>query len=178
MISAYSEPQRFYHKKNHLIQLFQELDSCDSVSNEILWAAWYHDVIYQPGAKNNEQKSTETATISLVNLGVNKININKIIALILATKNHQGEAADDDTRIFLDADMSILGSEEGAYLEYCDAVRKEHSAVPGFLFKRGRAKFLNSVLVQENIFCSPFFKDKYEEIARKNIKCELHRFNS
>lgn len=94
---------------------------------------------------------------------------------MFATKSHQSQTDDIDTQHFLDADMAILGSDNEVYLANCVAVKQEHSSIPVFLFNRGRRKFLSSVLEQESIFLSPYFKNKCEQIARTNIQNELSK---
>ena len=177
IVSAYSESHRFYHTLNHLSQLFEELDLCESVTNEMLWAVWYHDIVYKPGAKSNEKKSAKKAEESMRKLGAPQSSIDKVVTLIMATETHQSQYDDIDTQLFLDADMAILGSDEEVYLEYCVAVKQEHSSIPRFLFNRGRRKFLSTVLKHKSIFLSPYFIDKYEQLARTNIQNELSKLS-
>jgi predicted metal-dependent HD superfamily phosphohydrolase len=183
ILTAYSEPHRHYHNLNHLNHMFQELDtyeadsreidSASRVTNEMLWAVWYHDIVYKPGASSNEKKSAIKAKESMLQLNIQQSSIDKVVALIMATKNHQTNTGDISTQVFLDADMAILGSDEDYYLKYRDSVRREHANIPDFLFNRGRKKFLSQTLKQSRIFMSSFFYDKYEQIARKNIDNEL-----
>ncbi len=173
IISAYIQPHRSYHNLNHLNHLFQELDSCGSISNEMQWAVWYHDYVYKPGSKTNEKRSAKKAELIMFKLGIPQSNIDKVISLIMATENHQFSVNDSDIQFFLDADMAILGSDRLTYLEYCKAIRQEYSTIPDFLFNRGRKKFLSNILKQRSIFLSSFFRDKYEQDARINIIIEL-----
>ena len=178
ILTAYSESQRHYHNLNHLNHMFQELDayevgSSEAATNEMLWAVWYHDIVYKPGASTNEKKSAIKAKESMYQLGIQQSTIDKVSELIMATENHQTNTGDIDTQVFLDADMAILGSDESSYLKYCESVRQEHSSIPDFLFNRGRKKFLSSVLEQGTIFMSSFFNNKYEKTARRNIETEL-----
>ncbi len=182
ILSAYSEPHRHYHNLNHLNHMFQELesyetDSSEVVTNEMLWAVWYHDIIYKPGAITNEKKSAIKAKESMRSFNIQQSSIDKVIELIMATEHHQTDSDDINTQIFLDADMAILGSDETSYSKYCKVVRKEHSGIPDFLFNRGRKKFLSSTLKQESIFLSSFFYRKYELTARRNIELELSDLN-
>lgn len=183
IVSSYSEPHRHYHNLNHLNHMFHELESCEAdsrniITNEMLWAVWYHDIVYKSGAKNNEKRSAIKAEESMRKLGIQQSNIDKVVSLILATENHQIKTDDIEAILFLDADMAILGSETEGYSEYCRAVRKEHSNIPNFLFKRGRKKFLVTVLKQGSIFVNSYFKNKYERIARENMQSELFFFNN
>ena len=179
---TYSEPHRYYHNLNHLNQIFQELDiyetgNCNVVTNEMLWAVWYHDIVYKPGVITNEKKSAIKAKKSMCQLDIQQPSIDKVIELIMATETHQCETRKSDIQIFLDADMAILGSDETSYSKYCEAVRKEHSGIPEFLYHRGRKKFLSTVLKKDSIFLNSFFYSKYEQVARKNIEKELSYLN-
>jgi predicted metal-dependent HD superfamily phosphohydrolase len=183
ILSAHSEPHRHYHNLNHLNHMFQELDSyetdsCENgssnkVTNEMLWAVWYHDFIYKPGAKTNEKRSAKKASDSMLRLNIQQSNINTVVSLILATEKHQANSLDRQACIFLDVDMAILGSDVKTYTNYCESIRKEHASIPDFLFNRGRRKFLSQTLKQGPIFISPYFHGRYERTARKNIEKEL-----
>lgn len=172
LLAAYSEPHRHYHTLEHIQHLFEELDNCENVSDEMLWAVWYHDIVYQPGAKNNEKRSADIADAELRDFGLSSLRIDKTKSLIIATQTHQSNE-DIETQLFLDADMAILGSEPTTYFNYREAIRKEHANIPRLLFNRGRRKFLKSILKQKTIFLTPHFKNKYEENARSNIEHEL-----
>lgn len=187
ILAAYSEPHRHYHNLSHLNHMFQELetyevDSCEvgpasRVTNEMLWAVWYHDFIYKPGASSNEKKSAIKAKESMRKLKIQQASIDKVIELIITTENHQSNSDCINTQLFLDADMAVLGTDQANYLRYCEAIRQEHSGIPDFLFNRGRKQFLISVLKQETIFVSSYFGEKYELKARTNIEAELSQLN-
>lgn len=93
--------------------------------------------------------------------------------LIMTTQNHQADLGDVELKLFLDADMAILGSSSERYQEYCQQIRKEHANIPGFLFSQGRSQFLKLTIKQEQIFLSDYFREQYELNARKNIEREL-----
>jgi len=73
--------------------------------------------------------------------------------------------------------MSNRGSDDNVYLNYCIAVKQEHSSIPKFLFIKGRRKFFSTVMEQKFIFLSPYFKEKYEQAARVNISKDLTLHN-
>jgi predicted metal-dependent HD superfamily phosphohydrolase len=80
-------------------------------------------------------------------------------------------SADNDTNIFNDADMSILGLDRETYTNYVKNIRLEYRHIPNF--DTGRKKVLNYFLKMENIFKTLFFRNLYEESARKNIEWEI-----
>lgn len=171
----YSEKERYYHNLHHLENMFTELEAIkDKISNfsSISFSVFYHDVIYDASSKHNEEKSAEFAAMRLQNLNAGHEIIKVVKAQIIATKTHQ-LSDDSDTNYLLDADLSILGKDTETYRSYIQNIRKEYFIYPDLLYKPGRKKVLRHFLELEHIFKTEYFKDKYEMIARDNIKFEL-----
>ncbi|MGD1319684.1 HD domain-containing protein [Chryseobacterium sp. 2R14A] len=171
----YSEKSRHYHNLRHLENMFEEVESVKvqiKNFNNATFSIFYHDIIYDASSKSNEEKSAEFSKKRLEDLNIAKDDIQKVYAQILATKSHQ-KSDGQDTNFLLDADLSILGKDNKAYLEYTKQIRKEYSIYPDFLYKPGRKKVLEYFLELESIFKTDFFKAKYEVQARKNIEVEL-----
>lgn len=172
---SYSGRNRHYHNLDHLSRMLTHLESCrhlvDNWEN-ILFALFYHDIVYQPAAKDNEEKSAVEAEKSLAALGVPADRIERITHLILATKSHK-VSTDHDVNLFTDADLAILGSSEAEYEQYRAAVRKEYSIYPGVLYNTGRGKVLQHFLDMQSIFKTDFFRSRLEAQARENIRREL-----
>ena len=70
----------------------------------------------------------------------------------------------------LDIDLAILGQEQDIFKEYEDNIRKEYIYVPKEIFNPKRSEILQSFLDRKSIYLTDYFKDKYEEIARDNLK--------
>lgn len=176
---AYSE-DRFYHNLSHLSFMIDRLEQCKSnVENYdvVLFAVFYHDIVYKAQKKDNEKRSAMFAEKRMLELGVDPEAIKKCYDHIIATKLH--EATDEmDCQYFLDADMAILGSSKEEYREYTYGVRKEYSVFPDILYNPGRKKVLHHFLEMSSIYQTDFFKDNYEKQARLNIEWELTSFTS
>ncbi|MCD0477595.1 hypothetical protein LPB90_03970 [Chryseobacterium sp. LC2016-29] len=171
----YSGKSRHYHNLQHLESLFEEIEHVkDKIKNFniISFSIFYHDVIYDATSKLNEEKSADIAKERLEILGLNNEDLQQVYEQILATKYHQ-KSENEDTNFLLDADLSVLGKSDDAYLEYTKQIRKEYSIYPDFLYKPGRKKVLEHFLELENIFKSEYFRGKYEIQARENIESEL-----
>jgi len=171
----YSHKSRHYHNLEHLESMFSELDALkDKISNysNISFSVFYHDVIYDASSKSNEEKSAEFAKERLQQLRINESDISKIYQQILATKTHQN-SDDKDLNYLLDTDLSILGKDLEKYIDYTRRIRKEYSIYPDLLYKPGRKKVLKHFLEMENIFKTDYFREKYEEQAKKNIEFEI-----
>ncbi len=168
----YNEEARYYHTGTHIKAL---LDLISYYFHELYnppalyLAAWFHDVIYDTRAKDNEEKSAEYAEKVLSEVGVPGEVIERVKELVLATKSHQAPPDDLDCQIFLDCDLAILGNPKDIYDEYAKNIRKEYSWVSDEDYRNGRKQVLESFLQRDRIF----YVYNYEGQARKNLEREL-----
>jgi predicted metal-dependent HD superfamily phosphohydrolase len=137
-----------------------------------LFSLFYHDIIYNTTAKDNEEKSADTAAKVLKSIGYPEEKIIACQKQILATKSHIA-TGDNDTDLFTDADLSILGYPPEAYNIYTIQVRKEYAIYPDFLYNPGRHKVLEHFLNTKPLFKSAYFRQKYERQALDNILHEM-----
>ena len=176
----YGEKHRAYHTLDHISALIDLiLHSCTSHNTlsqtfkNLCFAAFYHDLIYNPLRKDNEAKSAEIASKRLASLGLSGEDIGKISDIIHRTAGHLTAGADADTLFFLDADLSILGSGPEEYFNYTRQIRKEYKMIPKLLYNPGRKKILQDFLQRKSIYFTPFFRKKLEKQARENMAAEL-----
>jgi predicted metal-dependent HD superfamily phosphohydrolase len=172
---AYSGKKRFYHNLHHLENLYRELDACRKEVSDwdtVLFSLFYHDIVYKATAKDNEERSADAAVKVLKSIGYPDDKIAACHKQILATKSHIA-TGDNDTDLFTDADLSILGYPPEAYDTYTAQVRKEYAIYPDFLYKPGRYKVLEHFLATAPLFKTAFFRAKYEERALENISREM-----
>ena len=126
-----------YHNYNHTLQVVEasnEIALAEKVDESkleiLLIAAWFHDTGYINGGIDHENKSKEIADAYLSKSGFSKEKIEKVHALIDATKmpqnpNHILE------EIICDADMFHLGSENfkeisGLWQMECEQLSNHH----------------------------------------------------
>ncbi len=173
----YSSKKRAYHTTKHieaLLKVISEFSDKISELDSIKFAVWFHDVIYKAWRKDNEEKSSDLAISSLKKLGVDKIKIEKTSKLILLTKSHDSSLDDFDEKIFIDADLSILGVDNNTYEQYSKNIRKEYFFVPENIYKKGRIAVINSFLQKESIYKTDEMIAKFESSARINLEKELN----
>lgn len=178
LVQNYSDPRRAYHNLSHIQALLRhaesfrhELQNYDAVA----FAIWFHDAIYNTKKGDNEEKSAELAIETLGKLLLPRETITAVEQMILATKKHELLNDSDDLKLFLDFDLSILGTNQEVYQRYSQAIRKEYSWVPYFLYRKGRKKVLESFLKRKRIYFTDSVKALYETQARSNIETELSR---
>jgi predicted metal-dependent HD superfamily phosphohydrolase len=174
-----SYPARQYHNWRHLTECLRELDEAKihfryRDLNTVEMALWFHDAVYEPRAQDSEEKSAEGAVHILREGKASESFIEKVSALIMATKTHPHKA-DPDTALLLDIDLSILGQPPERYLSYENAIRSEYQWVPFAIFAHERRKILTRFLERESIYLTPYFRDRYEAQARVNLSTALER---
>jgi len=172
---SYAEATRYYHTLNHIefcLNFFDKViqDGCDFVDPFSLeLSIWFHDVIYKPTRHDNEVRSAAYASEILANLGVNKDKIGEIRNFIMLTK-HPSKPGSNDEKLLVDIDLSILAADQVVYDKYENDISLEYAHLPRFLYKRGRKKFLKSLLKMDSIFFSSYFVQSYEEKAKNNLQ--------
>ncbi len=172
---CYSAPGRYYHTLNHISGVIAVLQTVagniDSI-DACLFAAFYHDAVYDVLKSDNEERSAQLAAQRLAELNV-PAEISRLCNQhILATKTHE-QADCADTNLFTDADLAILGAVPPLYREYCANIRKEYSIYPDDAYRLGRKKVLMHFLAMPFIYKTAFFRGRYEQQARENIAAEL-----
>ena len=173
---AYSEPWRHYHNlvhlqnflymwtwaKDHMLEL--GMDDC-----RVIEAILYHDYVYIPGHPRNEAMSIQAYDDALKPLAPHGA---RVLELITATRNHwQGPTDDVQLDVFLDCDISGFGCDPESYDRSAADLHAELGHLPEY--DRLRVVFLQSVLAQESVFRTGYFRMHYESAARSNICREI-----
>lgn len=176
LVTAYSSDTRFYHNLEHIQQVLEIVEEMRSQAVNfpaIQLAAWFHDVIYDSRANDNEEQSAEYAETSLKALKLPITLIASVKLLILNTKNHQAQPDDIDSQILLDTDLAILGASESNYRNYAQAIRQEYSWIPDEVYRVGRKQVLQKFLQRKRIYLTELLFFRLEENARRNMQAEL-----
>ena len=179
---AYLTPPRAYHFWAHVEEVgrrYQEvaLGPGWKQPREVLLAVVFHDAIYVAGSKDNEDRSAllATAEVRLAFSG-EPVDTARIEQLIRTTARHGALTAADvdlEAALFLDCDLSILGSSADAFDAYDAQIREEYSSVPAVLYSLGRRRFLQRLLDAPRIFISDFFHLRLDASARANLRRAL-----
>lgn len=177
IVTRYSEPHRFYHNLWHIRHCLKVLDEARHLCrnpDEVEAALWFHDVIYNFKEGDNEKESAFASGLALAKLEVDFGFRDRVWAHILATK-HVELPEDPDSRITTDIDISIMGHPEDIYLEGEKRIFREFEWVPAEEGRAWRTRTLQGFLDRDRIYATDFFRDKYEDQARKNLAGSLRR---
>lgn len=172
---AYGEQHRHYHALSHVAHLIADFERvCGGFDDPdtALLALIFHDIVYDPARRDNEEKSGDLLCERLSG-EISESRLERACRHIVSTRTHV--ATDDaDTNLVLDLDMAILGAAWPDYLGYARGVWREYQPVYGEeAYRTGRiGLFLEPTLGRERIFLTDVFS-KFEASARENLRREL-----
>lgn len=176
LVEAYSTPGRHYHTLKHIACVLNTIYTLKVYAQDfaaVQLAAWFHDVVYDAQAKDNEERSADYACEMLTSLGIPRNTITTVCRLILNTKHHQAAADDYDSQILLDADLAILAANPIQYQEYAHAIRQEYAWVSAAEYIAGRKQVLERFLERQFIYFTPLMFEVAEQSARCNLQAEI-----
>jgi predicted metal-dependent HD superfamily phosphohydrolase len=186
----YNESHRHYHNLNHIHECFDALDRVERLLSpsefsagdyeEIVCMIWFHDIIYNVGADvghgDNERDSAnvwlESEQAALLPYWVVNIVKNGILMSAAHTKTHKNITKSQE--IFLDIDLSGLGSSYEEFLKNGENIRKEYEWVPLVDFLQARVNFFQTLVFRDFIYYNHVMRGLYEEKARANINQWIH----
>lgn len=167
---CWTEPHRHYHTWEHL-EACMELWECFHDTWMSPWIAGlalaFHDAIYDPQRRDNEERSAELAARVLASAGLPAITIATIQYLILAT-DHRSRSLGSDASLVIDIDLATLGAEPDRYDTYVRAIRREYAHVDDAAWSTGRSAVLTAFLARPRIF-GPGPLAGLEHQARHNL---------
>jgi predicted metal-dependent HD superfamily phosphohydrolase len=176
LAALYSGAGRYYHTLRHVEAILGYIDDLRPLAEDftkIELAAWFHDVIYDPRANDNEARSADYASQTLHRLGLSKEVQERVAKLILATTTHEPVENDMDAQVLLDADLAPLSADVAVYDRDAWAIRKEFAWIPEAEFRANRASNLAKFLDRPRLFQTDLFFKKLEDRARSNITREI-----
>lgn len=169
----YSWPNRHYHTLYHVKECLRELDDAHHIVRRpdiVELALWYHDIIYIPGRKDNEERSARLAHSACI---WGEIPFADDVERIVLATRHDRPPNDELEALAVDADLAILGQQPRVFDAYEQRLRQEYWLVSDEQFREGRAVALRHFLSRPCVFSTRLFQDKYESQARQNMERSL-----
>ncbi len=176
----YDAPERIYHNRFHIVACLDKLYEIQALITpyefeQLFFAILFHDTIYSPTAPKgeNESQSALFGAQVLAQRGVTSETIERVVKHIILTSNHTVESDNLIEKFMIDIDLSILGQDWFTYERYAYAMRHdEYKIYPDHIYVAGRIAFLEGML-ERQVFQTPLFQERYETIAKDNMKKEL-----
>jgi predicted metal-dependent HD superfamily phosphohydrolase len=161
----YLEPQRQYHGLHHITAMLQA-GRAMPLDDEQTMAVWFHDAIYDPRSRTNEEDSAALAARALAAEGWRREAIDRVCRIVLDTKQHvpttPGAAA------VLDLDLMSLAAPWAEFAQNTARIRAEYAHLPEADFTAGRRAFFTTMLQRPRLFHTEFGA-KLEAAARQNM---------
>jgi predicted metal-dependent HD superfamily phosphohydrolase len=177
LIARYRSEERRYHNESHIdecLSCFLDVYNEAEHPEEIEFALWFHDAIYDTKRKDNELRSAEWAQSEALAFGISGEVADRISHLILSTK-HAIAPTTCDAKILVDIDLAILGSDRNRFDLYESQIREEYSWVPWFIYRRKRRQILNEFLARSSIYSTATVYNRLEQQARSNLHRSISR---
>ena len=176
-LARYGEAHRSSHDTAHVLAVTSRcLVLCSGMPSvdrdAVLWAALFHDAIYDPRSSTNEADSAALAAEELRSVGAGAILVDEVARLVLLTAGHSVADGDHNGAVLVDSDLAVLGGSAEEYGRYVDGVRREYAFVPDDVWRIGRARVLTDLLAMPQLFSTGSMKPR-EVIARANMRAEL-----
>ena len=168
----YAEPTRHYHTLRHIRRCLRDLDWARNAiphPDAVELALWCHDVIYVPGAPDNEQRSVEWFrrwADGRIASG------DRICDMILATK-HTNVPTVPDECFMVDIDLAVLGGARKRFREDGARLRAERPDLDDRAYDSQERMILGSLLARPRIYLTDYFHARCEVRARGNLSWRL-----
>ena len=134
----WNAPGRFYHSETHLDDLLRQIDALTQITatdrDKLVLAAIFHDIIYDPAATDNEERSAQFLLAHCAT------DVADIVQIIRDTASHKPTTP--LSRIFNTMDMDILNRPLPELLAWEDGIYLEYAPVVGPAYKQKRLDFL------------------------------------
>jgi predicted metal-dependent HD superfamily phosphohydrolase len=175
LLARWCEPHRRYHDIAHLRGILGYVDQLADYAGDadaVRLAAWYHDAVYD-GLPDDEERSAQTAEAELALLGLPGAVVAEVARLVRMTVTHDPACGDRDGEVLSDADLATLALPAEDYQRNSVAIRAEYAHVPEDTFRAARARMIEALLAEPQLFRTPMARQRWEAAARTNLREEL-----
>ncbi|MBU2713034.1 HD domain-containing protein [Zooshikella harenae] len=170
LYSYYDSIERHYHSAEHIIFCLEQFDKVrDDLDDPdaVELALWFHDVIYECGAQDNELQSSEYfSECSCKRLS--ELYNGKVRQLIMDT-THKAPPKSHDGRFIVDIDLSSIALPWPEFLHDTMNVRAESPLCDSEYYQRQLA-FFSVLLKRPHFFYTDYFEKRYGKQAKYNLE--------
>jgi predicted metal-dependent HD superfamily phosphohydrolase len=131
-------------------------------------AVWYHDVIYDVKANDNERESAKLFQ-DRARDRVPLAQVEVVVELIMVTVHSHNAPCTTDQGFMVDIELSSFGLPWERFIADSIAVREEFAHLTDTEFFARQRDFLASLLSRPHFCYTEFFRRRHEQRARENI---------
>lgn len=169
LVRLYSEPHRRFHTLDHIndcLRRFDEVGPLMKRPEAVELALWFHDAIYKPGARDNEERSAEL--FARESAGAEAAFTSRVCDLILATK-HVVSDLPGDRGFMVDIDLGGFADPWDLFMSKGEDLRAEHATQSDDEYYRSQIKFLSRLERRRYFYCTSYYRSRYEKSAKENV---------
>jgi len=173
LADLYGEAHRHYHTLGHIQHCLQEFDQAAALMDDpdaVEIALWFHDAIYKPGAKDNEQRSAELFRKYSDTSGCTDAFFQQRVHDLIMITAHCGQPNRKDEQFIVDIDLSSFGLPWDRFERDGRKIRAECANLHDDKYYPGHVRFLKILRERPTFFFTDFFQKRYEQAARRNIE--------
>jgi predicted metal-dependent HD superfamily phosphohydrolase len=177
VVARYAAPARRYHTLGHVDECLARLDDVADLVGDpdaIEIAIWFHDVVCEPGVRDNEARSARYYLER--SAGASSAFRRAVCRMILAS-SHVKPAMRADPGYMVDIDLAGFGRPWEEFRSTTDLIRAEFPQRSEREFAAGLAPFLRSLVGRPRIFATDWFRDRCEATARHNVALLLDEWD-
>lgn len=171
LAQLYAADNRYYHSDEHINLCLSKLDEAGESSGRsdaVEMAVWFHDAIYDAGDPENERNSARMFR-RCADRHMAEDAISEVENLIVAT-THRETPANWQEELLVDVDLSSFGLPWEKFVEDGRNIRREFGDLSDEDFVLSQGRFLKQLLNRQSIYHTRYFRGRYEQTARDNIR--------
>ncbi len=179
VVRLYSDASRHYHTPEHVAHCLRQFDAASPHMDEpdaVELAVWFHDVIYDIDADDNELRSAQLFG-RLAGASMSP-DLKRLVHELIMVTTHDGLPRTIDERFMVDIDLSSFGLPWDEFLRDSAAVRAEFGHVPDDAFYARQRDFMRRLLSRPSFCFTDFFRARHEDQARENIRRTIENIDA
>jgi predicted metal-dependent HD superfamily phosphohydrolase len=177
VLAFYDEPHRAYHSRVHVREMLDQSVALGlPLSAAQAMAVLFHDAIYVPGAPRGANEAMSAQLMLVYARGVPKAVVEAAFQIVIETSDHVARGS--ESQKVLDLDLLRLAAPREAFIRMSREVFDEHRPLIEIddddaawdVFAQRRVLFFQKLLEREFIFCLPMMRERFEAVARSNLR--------
>ncbi|XP_055690783.1 uncharacterized protein LOC129794164 [Lutzomyia longipalpis] len=178
ILRNYSLPERYYHNQNEMFSHKEKYLREGNANDCVILAAIFQYYIFDP-IKDKQVENCQALRDFLTEANFKDDALGKYVAKLLGDNiPEELDGFEEDAQFLQDLDLAILGADPEDYKNYTELLEKEYKHLNSATYKSTRLKILKTFLTIPNIYSTPFFRERLEESARKNIRKEIEELKA
>ncbi len=182
-LSHHRQPHRAYHDERHVLELLElAAEHAPDLTETERLAILFHDAVYVPGAPKGMNETLSALLMRATVAGLLRTGeidplpeemVDAVAAIIEATTHIDPPSAAAER--VCDLDLWRLAAPWDEFQRHSADIDREfrHLYPPGDACKLARKDFYRSMLTRAHVFHTPYFRQRFEPIARANFQRAL-----